>query len=246
MISNVVAETIRKEDGEIIKMARRPGAYNELFFNINYLTDKKDNAIEKHVFKFMEMSIDYKKGEPYKYPMSPVYGWCNELAPFSKGLVVIDFHKNMIHSLQNVDHPGFQSINVLNKPLENKELEKSVQFLVSNNLLNVYNNEGIVIGDFYSIYGKITLDDFRKKISSKLMLHKYIISPKDFDLTVIHYETEPDGIIQMIKNLKNDGFSFSDKEYLAWKDFFEDSLEENFSKYDNINNIMKSFESCFN
>lgn len=249
-MGGTVAETIRKENGEIIKMARKTGAYNWMIFTKDFCTDDFDTAIEKHVKVFFDMREDFKSGKPYKFPMSPVYGPLEELNPIAYGLVVIDFQKKKIHSMQGYDRPGgynFSGLSHIGK--ENKD---DLNYIISNNLLNVVNHKGKNLGDIETIFGKgANLERLQKEIQnsfnpvnvifSKLFKNDFdyfdlLLVPKNLiNFEVIVYEESQEGIIKYLSNLAEDGFTFNSKEIENWKTHicFDDCdwlSEEDFEK----------------
>lgn len=72
-MGGTAGEAIRRENGEVIKMARRTGAWNWLIFTKAFCEGRFDEAIDEHAKAFFEMREDYLSGEPYKLPMSQVY-----------------------------------------------------------------------------------------------------------------------------------------------------------------------------
>lgn len=232
-----VAETIRKEDGTLIKMARKTGAYNWMFFTKEFADKNFDLAIENHVKAFLEMKEDFETGSPYKFNMSPVYGWCNETALVDYGLVVIDFQKKKIHSLQGYDSPGhYHAISLSSSFKYDNDEEKNLDYLISNNLLQVFKDDEN-IGDLEEIFGKdINLEKMRKlikdsytpgikwalgKIFDKSSINDffdiYFIPKVLLNFDIIKYEeNDPLEMIRMVQNLVDDGFSFNEKEKKMW------------------------------
>lgn len=78
-MGGTVAETIREEDGNIIKMARKTGAYNWMFFSKEFNQKDFKKAVEDHTKIWFEMRGDFISGPKYTYPMSPVYGFHEEV-----------------------------------------------------------------------------------------------------------------------------------------------------------------------
>ncbi len=236
-MGGTVAETIRKEDGTLIKMARKTGAYNWMFFTREFADKNFDLAIENHVKAFLEMKEDFETGTPYKFNMSPVYGWCNETALVDYGLVVIDFQKKKIHSLQGYDSPGqYHAISLGSSLKLDNDEEKNLDYLISNNLLQVFKDDKN-IGDLEEVFGKdVNIEKMRKlirdsytpgikwalgKIFNKSQINDFFdikFVPKvllDFDI-VKYEENDPLEMIRMVQNLVNDGFSFNEKEKKMW------------------------------
>jgi hypothetical protein len=251
-MGGTVAETIRKENGELIKMARKTGAYNWMFFSKDFNNGQVEKAISDHVEKFFEMKRDFESGEPYEFPMSPVYGWCNETAPVDYGLVVIDFQKKKIHSMQGYDMPGRTSSISLSKfVLSDKDTEENYKFLTNNNLLEVHDHRGNYLGDIHTVFGSDnTFDNIQSVIEGsyspiqkiKSLFSDKSIKPTYLDLTlkslkdfeIISYEENPDGLVEFITNLKADGFTFDKEEVTLWKEHFDlvEHAYENLSEED--------------
>ena len=196
------------------------------------------------------MKEDFEKGEPYKYPMSSVYGWCNETAPIEYGLVVIDFQNKKIHSMQGYDVPAQKSlISFASSYYTDKEQTNINQFLIENNSLNLYNEKNMFVGDIQRLFGKnATITSVTKKIEKKLYkkinlfknddlnLFSYF-KPKSLnDFEVISYKETPEGCIEMFKTLKKEGFYFNKEEIDSWKDYINrfdlEYFVENSNDYD--------------
>ena len=94
-----------KKNNKKKKMCRRTGSYNYLFFSEETLKGDIDLAINNYYKIFDDMVEDFNSGEPYKFPMSPVYGGYNQCGPVEYGLVFIDFDSQTIHSIQWYDTP---------------------------------------------------------------------------------------------------------------------------------------------
>lgn len=239
-MGGTVAETIRKENGEVIKMARKTGAYNWMFFTKEFAEGNFNEAIENHVQAFREMQEDFQSGEPYKFPMSPVYGWCNETAPIDYGLVVIDIQNKKIHSMQGYDRPGYEYFNMLSKyTVLDKEREEAFQYLIENNLLNIFNRNQIEnkneVKDIEEYFGKnCTLETIRDTMNSKMKkaFTNYldlVFYPKMLDnFEYISYEENPEGTFQLLKNLIDDGFEFNQEETKMWKERVQECDIEDF------------------
>jgi hypothetical protein len=234
-MGGTVAETIRRENGQVIKMARRTGAYNWMIFSKEFNTGEINKAIDEHLQMFLEMKEDYESGEPYKHPMSPVYGWCNHMAPIDYGLVVLDFQKKKIHSMQGYDGPG--KLSIISIAHNNKETMEKYDFLMKNNLLEVCKYDLTPLGDIHSIFGsedplKVALKELNNSYldSFKSIFNKYNTSRLDMvlvpkvlkDFESYSYEESPDGLIKMLSALKNDGFVFNDEEIKMWKEHYDD------------------------
>jgi len=264
-MGGTVAETIRKEDGSIIKMARRTGAYNYMFFSKEFNNGEIDKAVTEHIDIFMEMKEDFENGEPYKYEMSPVYGGFTLLAPVDYGLVVIDIKNKKIHSMQDFDNPGFINMFKLSESMtfEQKILD-SYNFLIENNKLLIYNNEQL-LGDCIQVFGedaslstvqKIINDAYSSDVKSKFKHEELFYlrimpeSLKDFEF--ISYDDSEKELFKYATNLVSDGFEFSDEEINTWLEYSERYFEfldiegEDLSDDEYESKLEEAFESYKN
>lgn len=238
-MGGTVAETIRKEDGSIIKMARRTGAYNHMFFSKEFNNGEIDKAVTEHIDIFMEMKEDFESGEPYKYEMSPVYGGFTLLAPVDYGLVVIDIKNKKIHSMQDFDNPGFIYMIKLSESMtfEQKILD-SYNFLIENNKLLIYNNEEL-LGDCIQVFGKdasistvqkiindaYSSSDIKRKFKHEELFYLRIMPDGLKDFEFILYDDSEKELLKYATNLISDGFEFSDEEINTWLEHSERYFE---------------------
>lgn len=265
-MGGTVAETIRKEDGSIIKMARRTGAYNYMFFSKEFNNGEIDKAVTEHIDIFMDMKEDFESGEPYKYEMSPVYGGFTLLAPVDYGLVVIDIKNKKIHSMQDFDNPGFINMFKLSKSMtfEQKILD-SYNFLIENNKLLIYNNEQL-LGDCIQVFGenaslstvqKIINDaysssDVKSKFKHEELFYLRIMPESLKDFEFISYDDSEKELFKYATNLVSDGFEFSDEEINTWLEYSERYFEfldiegEDLSDDEYESKLEEAFESYKN
>lgn len=236
-----VAETIRKENGEVIKMQRGTGAYNLMFFSKEFNSGEIDKAIDKHIEVAFKIKADFEKGKPYQHELTEFYGGFNLLAPTGYGLVVIDFKMKKIHTMQDYDRPGIlggASLALTIPPDGNGDAE--YEFLIKNNLLNVHDFELNFMGDVHKVFGnentyenigKITEQTYSERsYKHRATLFSYI--PKALkDFVTIRYEDDIDGMMTYVSNLKEDGFSFDAEEIIIWKEEFEAKLEDYLEDY---------------
>lgn len=238
-MGGTVAETIRKEDGSIIKMARRTGAYNHMFFSKEFNNGDIDKAVTEHIDIFMKMKEDFESGEPYKYEMSPVYGGFTLLAPVDYGLVVIDIKNKKIHSMQDFDNPGFIYMIKLSESMtfEQKILD-SYNFLIENNKLLIYNNEEL-LGDCIQVFGKdasistvqkiindaYSSSDIKRKFTHDELFYLRIMPDGLKDFEFISYDDSEKELLKYATNLASDGFEFSEEEINTWLEYSERYFE---------------------
>lgn len=234
IMGGTVAQTIRMPSGELIKMARKTGAYNHLFFSKEFNEGNLSQAIEDYVKIWAQMREDFLSGPPYKYPMSGVYGRHVYTSPEDYGLVVIDFEKNKIHSLQGYDTPGTLSCSSISSfTVRDPQERLTLDFLISNNLLNVVEvkeQKINVLGSIRDIFGdnvdlqkleKINTLKFQRNLSASFFNQR--LMPKkleSFEYKI--YDEEPRGVIELAKNLVSDKFVFSKEEQNLWIQAFSD------------------------
>lgn len=232
-MGGTVAETIRRENGEVIKMARKTGAYNWMFFTKEFCEKNFDVAIDDHIKSFIEMRDDYLSGEPYDYIMTPVYGWCDNTFPVDYGLVVIDIQKKKIHSMQGYDRPGYHYASLISNCVD-KDVKFNFNYLLKNNLLLAINyrdeNES-EIKDIKELFG----NDFSLKkliaklnavfsksinlLNSQYSLIDLVFFPKVLsEFEFIKYEETPEGTLSFLKNLIDDEFSLTPDDFEGWRE----------------------------
>lgn len=240
-MGGTVAETIRKEDGSIIKMARKTGVYNYMFFSKEFNNGEVDKAVTEHINIFLEMKEDFESGEPYKYEMSPVYGGFTLLAPVDYGLVVIDIKNKKIHSMQDFDEPGFIHIFKLsNSVIFEKKILDAYNFLIENNKLIIYKNEDL-LGDCVQVFGEnasistvqniineneaYSLSDIKRKFKHEELFYLRIMPDGLKDFEFISYDDSEKELLKYATNLVSDGFEFSDEEINTWLEYSERYFE---------------------
>lgn len=254
-----VGVTIRKENSDIIKMARRTGSYNALLISEEFNYGDKNKAIDDFIAVFSEMREDYLRGGPYKFHMTPEYGWCDVMIPYGYGLVVLDFQNKKIHSLQGYDTPGFTSlVNIINNDETDEENITVTKMLKEPELL-LYNAKGEQIGYVRDFLGEdITISTlsslFKKTFESRNLQAKENDNKENLnviygklkakvlhDFDIIKYNESAEGFLLFAKNLKNDGFEFTEEEIAEWLDYaathFLDDFEPEDVAGENYNNM---------
>lgn len=221
-MGGTVGVTLRRKDGSIEKMARRTGSYASMFFSKEFAENNIDEAIDNYIKTFKEMKEDYQKGEPYKFNMSPEYGWCNEMAPIDYGLVVIDFKDKIIYSMQEYDLPGtsyfgeffIQSEKHLSGNLiaENPETKEKLRIFELLKCKPESLRDEIVL---------ILNNDFDYKIAREYLIYDEKLS----DFKLMTYDEDLYGLIYFFKDLQEAGFSFNKEELYLWKEFAKNKLE---------------------
>lgn len=239
-MGGTVAETIRRKDGTMHKMARRTGAYNFMFFSADWAKGNIEKAIDEHVKVFTEMKEDFEANqysENYALNMSPVYGWCNETMPVDYGLVVIDFQTNKIHSCQGYDAPGRYLLGFYSP--DDKEF---YQVIFDKNNIIFQNYRGEEVGNIDSLFwAGAKFDDIEPlfqwdsitKPDGSVLSFDYLrsnqanqIAYKDFPFEILHYEESPEGYLSMLAALIDDGFTFNEEEVKGWYKYIEYYLDE--------------------
>lgn len=229
-MGGTVGVTIIRENGEVIKMARKTGSYSSLFLSKAFNEGDYDKAINDYIQAFLEMKEDYETGEPFKYPMSPIYGFFNETSPIDYGLVVIDFKNKKIHSMQEYDIVGSILPNVFSPFLVlGKTEHKNLKHLFDNNLINVYlrgNDHDYInvskfekLGTFQDIYENINLDEVKSKkdtsyfstlvnsISKKIFKNPLVnnkLNPEQINENVIFFPKELEKFVQISYSFNDD------------------------------------------
>lgn len=245
-MGGTVAVTIRRENGELLKMARKTGSYSWMFTSINFNNGKVNEAIDDYYKIFAEMKEDFESGEPYKFPMSTEYGWCNETMPVDYGLVFIDVMKKEIHSMQGYDNPGLISINAFSRVYVNdEETDKAYQSLLENNqlCLHVIQSDDSIkdFGMIHDVFGKdvnlkkmeqIIEDSYNDKgplfeiIGKDSMFNLKAVPVGLKDYNKVRYSESPEGLIQFAKALQNSGLTFTTEEKKGWIEKLNDFLED--------------------
>lgn len=230
-----VSETIRKQNGDIIKMCRVTGSYNFMFFSKDFSNDKINEAIDEHVKTYFSLKENHKNK--------------SYLAPEDYGIVVIDFKNKKIHSMQGYDKPSYQHfVNI--SMLNNSESHEIYDFLFKQNRLAIYTANNDYLAGFNDFFGNdISLSKFHQIIKNEFKIrynNEDVLLEEDFNksffnLTIqptslknfkyIKYEESIDGILSFITNLMNEGFKFTNKEKQMWINFSERYIK---NKYDNL------------
>lgn len=225
-MGGLVAVTIRRENGEIIKMARKTGSYTSLFMSKEFSEGDFDKAIDNYIATFMDMRADFQSGPPYKYQMTPHYGWCDQLAPADYGLVVIDFKDKKIYSMQDYDYPGtsyFASLYASeNEYITGQTLTESFS---THEVLPVYKLLKCPID--------VSREELTKIVKSHTIGTEYILYDKNINLFNRRYfEKTANNIIAYFLELKEAGFFFNVDEKTEWKEFCHNYLENELESMD--------------
>lgn len=238
-----VAVTVRKEDSEIIKMARRTGSANWLLFSEKFNYGNVNEAIDDFIKPFSEMRNDYLKGEPYQFHMTPEYGWCDNLSPYGYGLVVLDFQNKKIHSLQGYDTPGFMNIvSIINESHQDLESKKFFEQMITDDNFLTYGQKKEYFGSVKELFGSnISLkkieglydQTFKDEKILKEGEHYFSILHGKFtlkalsDFEIIKYKETLEGLLELWENLTSEGFEFTENEKKEWLDYANDYFIEN-------------------
>lgn len=246
-----VAVTIRKENSEIIKMARRTGSCTALLFSEEFNYGDKDKAINDFIAIFSGMREDYLKGKPYQYEMTPEYGWCDMMIPYGYGLIVLDFQNKKIHSLQGYDTPGFMSIvSMRNNVYEDPEEEALFSKMMADPDFFFYTAKGECMGSAQEFFGSdisltkletlfdtINRNDKAKDFDNEKMLNINFGKFKAkalHDFEIVKYKESIEDFLQLAQNLKNDGFEFTEQEKAEWIDYAASNFLEDLEPEDDI------------
>lgn len=245
-MGGTVAVTIRRENGELLKMARKTGSYSWMFTSKKFNNGKVDEAIDDYYKIFGEMKEDFESGAPYKFPMSPAYGWCNETNPVDYGLVFIDIMKKEIHSMQGYDSPGLVGMNEFSTHyINDKETDDALESLLVNNHLSLHikDEDGAKkeLGMVHDIFGhdinlkkmgKLLDDAFDDKgiifdiagRASSYNLKGTPIGLKDYK--IVRYHETAEGLIEFARALTSNGIVFNDEEKRNWESSLNEDLED--------------------
>jgi len=238
-MGGTVAVSIRRENGDVVKMARRTGSYGSMLTSQEFLSGQTDLAVDNYIQIFNEMKEDYQSGAPYKHPMSPCYGGFESLAPTGYGLVVIDIQNKKIHSMQSYDRPGsLHGMTFSDFCVYDKDYEQALDLLLSKNQLVVYDKKSF-LGSVQDVLGAdittskigaLIKKSFRDEPSGSELYKD--ISSLDYWPAVLEgyeklfYKETMQDLIVFAKNLKNDGFMLSSEEKEIWKEHAQYFLED--------------------
>lgn len=244
-MGGTVAVTIKK-DGQLKKMARKTGSYDYMFFSQAMLEGDLNKAYQDYCQIFDEMRDDFLSGEPYEMPMSPVYGWCEQMIPVDYGLVFIDFDKKEIHSMQGYDTPASFMVSEVMLPYyyqeQNEDSKVIEQFLLHDkvNICIPFKNNSIVVSiqEFFKQEPVEVLTQIKQSIQNKKAhsikdmfpdLNSEYLQFSDFiqfqlkDWHVTHYSEDIEGIASFYHNVES---LLSNEEKAEWKKYAEHTLED--------------------
>lgn len=262
-MGGTVAVTIRRENGELLKMARRTGSYSWMFTSKKFNNGQVDEAIDDYYKNFAEMKEDYESGEPHKFEMTSEYGWCNETMPVGYGLVFIDVMKKEIHSMQNYDNPGVTSLHYFsNVYLNDEETDDALESLLVNNQLNLYIQERDgskrELGSVHDVFGK----DINSKKMQEFIESSYQDKGVFFDLVgkmgaydvkgitkglkgynIVRHAETPEGLIEFAKTLQSNGIVFNEEEKKGWTETLEELIEQ-YELEDDVENYEEKLEEA--
>lgn len=243
-MGGTVAVTV-KHKGVVTKMARKTGSYNWMLFSPEILANNVDKAVNDYNQKGDEFKEDFNSGEPFKYPMSGVYGWCNETAPVDYGLVYIDFDSKEIYSLQGYDSPGrmgFSSIFLKIYQKDKTEFYNDIKF-INDDFVIIYDDmqeKQYSVKEFFGTDDNSEIQKMMEKKSTEpvthLLINKFSCIPflkeqhpftyiqlKDWKIT--KYEENIDGLIAMHAELSTK-MQFNQAEQDMWIEAAEYYLED--------------------
>lgn len=218
-----------KRNNEIKKMARKTGSYSSMLFSEEMIKGDIEKALKDYYKIFDDMRDDFLSGEPYKFNMTPCYGWCNEMVPCGYGLVYIDFDKKEIHSMQGYDTPG----SFISLELRSKEaIEKYKSFFEKDLVKVIYEKD--------SIKKEYSLEEYfkRKNITNDVLIENlldgkikedlYYIRFQLKDWNIVCYEENISGIISFFKEVKH---LLSKEEINLWKEYAKNSMEDYYDSH---------------
>lgn len=133
---NLVAATYRW-NRDIIKLVVPKGLYNSLMFSEDFCSGKIAQALIEHSKSFIEMQKDYTRNHDvgiYDLSQTSIYGQHQFTIPYNNKLVVCDFPRKTIYSIESEYPVGQQHFSWF---LTNPDPQK-LKFLLNKNLLLVY------------------------------------------------------------------------------------------------------------
>ncbi len=240
-MGGTVAETIRRENGQILKMARRTGAYNWMFFSREFLEGDEEKAIAEHHRGFEEMRQDWLKNQEsgkFEFGMTDAYGWCEHTAPIDYGLVVIDFQARKIHSMQGYDTPFsmsiwdfgamFESEGAKEAALAEKMIREDWAFFANRSLEPLGSLSEAFAGAASRELRIERMEELLKGFRTEAAPGKRIdrIVPAKGGFELLRYEETPKGALSMAKALSAEGFSFREDEIQMWVERYLPEGEE--------------------
>lgn len=236
-----VATTYRSKEGKVTKTVTYTGDVNDLFFTKEFKQDAGENALAEFTAYAEKMRDDYLKNKDtgnFTYELAGEFGSHGQVSPEGYGLIVVDFEKKHIASMQGYHCPGHESIFVLDRP------DQMLRYLIENNLLDmVYfdkndNQQVVSVQDFFgtknlsemvqmyrSIYDFNDSDPEFKKLAGIVDIET-IDNKRGFYLTPIYrhgfsvkrYEENEQGYLDFYKDLLDSGFEISEEETEGWAD----------------------------
>lgn len=238
-----VATTIKGKEGKVTKTITYTGDVNDFFFNEKFHQDGGDSAVTEFVAQTEAIKNDYIKNkdtENFESDYAEEYGSYDSLAPKGYGLIVIDFEKKIIASMQGYHHPGNEHIFSLDR------IDPIISHMIRNDLLDVVywdksnTKQSSSIKDFFgttdlkevhamyrSIYFKDKNDTQYKKLGGIVDIDKIELDGR-FLLTPIHrhgfsevrFEEDEEGYLNFYKHLQDAGFEISNEDTELWADHF--------------------------
>lgn len=248
---------IRKADGTVLPMARHTGVLSSLVMSLPFLRGDEETAIAEFCESFNGMRADFLENQyskKFKFPMTPIYGWCDEQIPVEYGLVVFDFKARKIHSMQSYGDVYSEFISRLGFS-GGDELKKILMTAMDEKLLSVYDDEkkkSYSMGEYFGPHAitSVAVKSFIEKAQSpargvlKLLAGglvgkgKYpcdslkgfsfsfcsFIPANSFSFSTFNHKESLEGITAYFNTLKADGFVFTKSEATQWADFAEHYL----------------------
>lgn len=248
---NLVATTYRW-NRDIIKIAVPKGSYNGLMFSEDFCTGKISQAINEHAKPYISMQQDYNRNNDvgiYDLPQSLIYGQYQSTIPYNNKLIVCDFPRKTIYSIKDEYPVGQQHFSWF---LTNSKPEK-IQFLLSKNLLLVYDMIGKQSWSFKEVFGTLDYEEictiykycekvfwerssldlpteYLKNLSLLKFKNLYIIPTILKNYQFIIYENNNVKLLEFFEKLLETGIIKTEIEMNGWIDLLITNLDNFYDK----------------
>lgn len=233
-----IAVTVRRANGENIRMCKWTNTLPGFFKNIDWIDGK-----EQHLDEYLKSWYDRRapdshsdqssRSEQFHSNRTPVYAPHSFLAPTGYGLVVIDYQTKTVLSMQGYStlielfSSDFDSLNTIGffNVLEdyfNKEIHKHqtrIQRLLERGLvfsLNILDGKLTQIPDFETAHQLLNSKNGRYL--------RFFMQPDPW--RILPFEESSKGVQELKKAVLELGFSLTDKEQALWSKFEQRYLED--------------------
>lgn len=240
-MSGMVTLSIIKLNNNIVNKITYTGAEQQLFFCDDYIKGNYEVAIEKTLHNIENHQLKYS------IPKNSLSN-LNILVPHSYGLIVIDFTKKIIRSMQNYNLPAYKEmINYYNDFCNNRN-EPFMDLSFSNSLLieDLNTQQRYTLDEFFGstdpkkiltiikyVFDNRHLKHPKKEFEESKHLKIFFydnpifnnqlkIIPKYFDFQLINYSEKQSALL--MNDLIKDGHTFTQEEKNGWINYLAQSL----------------------